>query len=122
MADTIRTRHLVKPDGWDESPFADSRHFFVEVALVNASQRGARQWAVSEYGFTGYGFTRAGKRVAVSGHDKINSRHALMSEDEALRLAADIVDGKVEADGFTALVVASAQFRASRVDETGTVR
>lgn len=107
-------RHLVKPDGWQDSPYSDVQHFFVEVNRRDLGVPGEPgEWAVSEYGFTGYGFTRAGKRVSLRGADKLNRRHAVFSEAEALLLARDIVDGKVEADGFTPLALAAARFRAS---------
>lgn len=113
MAEVIVMRHLVKPNDWQDSPFVDSHHFFVEVSRRDLGEHGATgEWAVSEFGFTGYGFTKAGKRVSLRGADTVNRRHAVFPEAEALLLAQDIVDGRVAADGYTPLSVAAEQFRA----------
>lgn len=119
MAEAIVMRHLVKPDGLEDSPFIDNRHFLIEVTRRDLAEPGTTsEWAVSEYGFDGYGFTRSGKRVSLRGHDKVNRRHAVFDEAEALLLARDIVDGRVAADGFTTLDAAAAQFR----DRSGDAR
>lgn len=113
MAEVIVMRHLVKPSDWEDSPFVDTHHFFLEVNRRDLGEHGATgEWAVSEYGFTGYGFTKAGERVSLRGHDEPNRHLAVFPEAEALLLAQDIADGRVAADGYTALADAAAGFRA----------
>lgn len=113
MAEVIVMRHLVKPDDWENSPYVDTHHFFLEVHRRDRGEHGATgEWSVSEYGFSGYGFTKTGERVSLRGHDEPNRNLAVFPEPEALLLAQDIVDGKVEAVGFTPLTVAAAAFRA----------
>lgn len=119
MAEVIVMRHLVKPNDWDTSPFVDNHHFFIEAHRLDRGEHGARgEWAVSEYGFTGYGFTKNGKRISLRGHDKVNRRHAIFGEADALLLAQDIVDGRVPADGFTPLADAAAAFRARAAQQS----
>ena len=113
MAEVFVMRHLVKPNGFEDSPFVDSHHFLLEVNRRDKVVPGATgEWSVSEFGFTGYGFTKTGERVSLRGHDEPNRHLAVFPEAEALLLARDIVDGKVEAVGFTPLAVAAAAFRA----------
>jgi hypothetical protein len=120
VAEIIVMRHLVKPNDWENSPYVDTHHFFLEVTRRDRGEHGATgEWSVSEFGFTGYGFTKAGERVSLRGHDEPNRHLAVFPEPEALLLAQDIVDGRVEAVGFTPLSVAAAAFRARQQETKG---
>ena len=115
MSEVIVTRHLVKPAGWEDAPFTDAHHFDLEVIRRNAGVPDQpEEWSVSERGFEGYGFTATGKRVSLRGADALNRRHAVFSEADAIQLARDLVDGKIQTREYRTLAQAIEQWNTPR--------
>lgn len=116
MAEVLTTRHLVKPACWRDSPFTDAYHFDLEVILRNAGVDldEPEEWSVSERGREGYGFTAAGKQVSLRGSDRLNRRHAVFSEADALQLAQDLADGKIPTRAYRTLASAIEQWNTPR--------
>lgn len=104
------TRWQVLPADIDEWPFSDGvRVFGVVIALK--VYKGERCFIVSQD--EGTGWTRNGKQVWLR-HD-VNAKHARHATfDEAQQLAYAIVNGHVEAEGYTHWRTRAAAFRSPK--------
>lgn len=91
--------YLVKPEGWDTSPWYDTFNFYLYVTCRDDV---GKEWAVCT-SHKQYGFTKAGKYVALRGVAKVNRRHAVFDLPTALKLAEDMVEGRVRSDHYRVL-------------------
>ena len=91
------TRWQVTPADFDQCPLVDSvRHFAVQI--VARSRRGKTYFSVSQDESTGW--TKNGAQVWLR-HD-VNAKHARHAHfEDAQRLAFEIVNGHLEAEGYT---------------------